>query len=68
MWRNDVTEVTVATAGKATSNIASTISDRIAMTAVLVITGATPKLILCLQNFLFLQKTKIFYWILSQIR
>ncbi len=36
VWRNDVTEVTIATVGKATSTIARTRSGRIAATAVVV--------------------------------
>ncbi len=42
-WQNDLTEVTISTADKATSTIATTTSGRIAMTAVIAITTTNIK-------------------------
>ncbi len=43
MWQNNITEVTIATAGKATSTIATTTSGRIATTAAVLITMTNVK-------------------------
>ncbi len=43
VWRNKITEVTIATAGEATSTIAMTTSGRITTTAIVVITTTNVK-------------------------